>query len=210
MDGANLRYQLRPFAAAQPPEPTVDGQGAAMPGRFPSNPTPLRLPDRFPSNSPAATPDRLLWNPAAMPDRLLWNPATMPDRLLPSTNLWSSPPAKPGPSGDPLLAQAPGSYHGGPYASSHVLDLKALLHNPGMSSASNAGSTIDLARAYSPLGAAPPPPPPPKYPRNRLSAGSSVGQQSSLGALFLNKNTSVQGTLPGGGSAVDGMAPDFL
>ncbi|CAM0953007.1 unnamed protein product [Alopecurus aequalis] len=223
MVGTNPRYHLRPFAAA-----------AAMPDRLLSSPAPRSLPDRLMSStaptldrllskSTAPTPDRLLSNPtAAMPDRLLSNStAPMLDRFLPSPSRWSSQsggqPAKPvPPSSDPLLVQAPGNYYGYPYASSHVLDLKALLHTPNTS---NAASAIGLTRSYSPLGDATAALP--KYPRTALSAappnylrssgllaGSSV-EQSPLGALFLNaSSTNVQGTLPrqSSTSVIDGIS----
>uniref|UniRef100_A0ACD5XVK8 Uncharacterized protein n=1 Tax=Avena sativa TaxID=4498 RepID=A0ACD5XVK8_AVESA len=211
MDTTNLRYHLRPFAAAQPqetPAAVAAGRAAPLPDRFLSNPAPLPV---QPLSNPAAIPDRSLPNPAAaMPDRLLPNPATaMPDRLLPNPNRnpWSSQfggqPAKAGPSSDPLLAQPPGSYYRYPNISSHVLDLKALLHNPSTSNSNSAaaagGGAVDLARTYSPIGGAVALP---KYKRSGLSAGSGV-EQSSLGALFLNKSSNGQEGLT---SASDGLS----
>lgn len=124
----------------------------------------------------------------------------MPDQLL--SNLWSSQfggqSAKAAPSSNALLTQVPGNYYNHPHVS-HVPDLKALLHNPN---ASNAAGAIDLTRAYSPLGGAAALP---KYPSHGLSASSGV-EQSSLGALFLNKSSNARGNLPGEGSAIDGMS----
>ncbi|VAI21003.1 unnamed protein product [Triticum turgidum subsp. durum] len=125
----------------------------------------------------------------------------MPDRLLPTPTPWSQP-ARSGRSSNPLLAQAPGTYYSYPHLS-RAPDLKSPLHTPSASNANNAAAgAIDLARAYTPLGGALP-----KYPRHGLSAGSGP-EQSSLGALFLNKSSSnVQVNLPGESSTstIDGM-----
>ncbi|KAM0897915.1 hypothetical protein ACQ4PT_022246 [Festuca glaucescens] len=148
-----------------------------------------------------------------MPDRLVPTRTTpTPDRFLLNPNPWSSlsagqpAKAKPGPTSTSLLPQPPGgSYYSYPHVNSRVTDLKSLLHSPSASNAAGAG--IDLARPYSTaLGGGAAAPPLPKYPRHGLSAGSSVGQQSPLGALFMNKSSNAQGALPGEGSSsgIDG------
>ncbi|KAL6844941.1 hypothetical protein ACP4OV_025600 [Aristida adscensionis] len=105
------------------------------------------------------------------------------------------PPARAAPStsSNELLAQVPGSYSTFGLAP----DLKALFDKP---SASNVGGLIDLTRA-SPLGCAASPS---KYPRYGLSA-VSTNQQSSLGALFMNKTANGMGAFTGEGSASDGI-----
>ncbi|KAM0917414.1 hypothetical protein ACQ4PT_009526 [Festuca glaucescens] len=184
MDGTNPRYHPRHLAPA------------AAANRSPPNPAPR--------------PERLLPNPAATPSRT----TPTPDRFLLSPNPWSSLSAgqpakpKPGPATTPSLPQPPGgSCYGYPHLSSRVTDLKALLHGPSAGNAAGAGAGIGLARPHSTaLGAAAPPLP--RYPRHGLSAGSSVGQQSPLGALFMNnKSSNAQGALPGEGSAsgIDGV-----
>ncbi|XP_044984447.1 uncharacterized protein LOC123451943 isoform X3 [Hordeum vulgare subsp. vulgare] len=124
----------------------------------------------------------------------------MPDRLLPNPSPWSQP-ARSGTGSNPLLAQTPpGSYYSYPHLS-RAPDPKSLLHTPSMSNA--AAGAVDLARAYTPLGAELA-----KYPRYGLSAGGGA-EQSSLGALFLNKSSSnAQVNLPGEGSTstIDGMS----
>ncbi|KAM0862464.1 hypothetical protein ACQ4PT_045233 [Festuca glaucescens] len=182
MDGTNPRYHPRPSAPAAADR---------------SLPNPAPRPERLPPNS------------ASMPDRLAPSRTTpTPDRFLlsPNPSPWSSLSAgqpakpKPGPTTTPSLPQAPaGSHYSYPHVSSRVTDLKALLHSPSASNAAGAG--IDLARPYSTaLGGGAAAPPLPKYPMHGLSAGSSVGQQSPLGALFMNKSSNAQGALPGEGS----------
>ncbi|KAM0862465.1 hypothetical protein ACQ4PT_045233 [Festuca glaucescens] len=190
MDGTNPRYHPRPSAPAAADR---------------SLPNPAPRPERLPPNS------------ASMPDRLAPSRTTpTPDRFLlsPNPSPWSSLSAgqpakpKPGPTTTPSLPQAPaGSHYSYPHVSSRVTDLKALLHSPSASNAAGAG--IDLARPYSTaLGGGAAAPPLPKYPMHGLSAGSSVGQQSPLGALFMNKSSNAQGALPGEGSTsgIDGVS----
>ncbi|XP_044398740.1 uncharacterized protein [Triticum aestivum] len=187
------RHRLRPFAAPQPPETLTDGRPAGTPAGL--GPSPAPAPDRFALNTAAATPGQSLPGPAAVPDRSPPNPTP-----------WSQP-ARSGPSSNPLLAQPPpGSYYSYPHLS-RAPDLNSLLHTPSASNASNsAAGAVDLSRAYTPLGGAPAVLP--KYPRYGLSAGSGA-EQSSLGALFLNKTSSnVQVNLPGetSTSTIDGMS----
>ncbi|KAM3259735.1 hypothetical protein ACQJBY_051173 [Aegilops geniculata] len=188
------RHRLRPFAAApQPPETLTDGRPTGTPAGL--GPSPAPAPDRFALNTAAARP----------PGQSLPGPAAVPDRSPPNPTPWSQPAR----SGNPLLAQPPpGSYYSYPHLS-RAPDLNSLLHTPSASNASNAAAgAVDLARAYAPLGGAPAVLP--KYPRYGLSAGSGAEhEQSSLGALFLNKTSSnVQVNLPGGTSAstIDGMS----
>ncbi|XP_062199450.1 uncharacterized protein LOC133901928 isoform X2 [Phragmites australis] len=121
---------------------------------------------------------------AAVPGQLVTNPSSSQ----------SGQPAKPGPSNE-LLAQVPGSYSYSTFGLAP--DLKALFHKPN---ASNAAGIVDLTRA-SPLRSAASLT---KYPRHGLSASSS-NEQSSLGALFLNKSANGMGTFPGEMSANEGI-----
>ncbi|KAM0897919.1 hypothetical protein ACQ4PT_022246 [Festuca glaucescens] len=203
----------QPSASLAPPPPLPRQMDGTNP-RYHPRPSAPAAADRSLPN-PAPRPERLPPNSAAMPDRLVPTRTTpTPDRFLLNPNPWSSlsagqpAKAKPGPTSTSLLPQPPGgSYYSYPHVNSRVTDLKSLLHSPSASNAAGAG--IDLARPYSTaLGGGAAAPPLPKYPRHGLSAGSSVGQQSPLGALFMNKSSNAQGALPGEGSSsgIDGVS----
>ncbi|KAM0862463.1 hypothetical protein ACQ4PT_045233 [Festuca glaucescens] len=205
----------QPSASVAPPPPLPRQMDGTNP-RYHPRPSAPAAADRSLPN-PAPRPERLPPNSASMPDRLAPSRTTpTPDRFLlsPNPSPWSSLSAgqpakpKPGPTTTPSLPQAPaGSHYSYPHVSSRVTDLKALLHSPSASNAAGAG--IDLARPYSTaLGGGAAAPPLPKYPMHGLSAGSSVGQQSPLGALFMNKSSNAQGALPGEGSTsgIDGVS----
>lgn len=114
---------------------------------------------------------------AAAPEQLVANHSTSQSGL----------PARTGPSNE-LLAQVPGSYS----TFGHAPDLTR-------ANASNTADIMDLTRAAPPSSAATLP----TYPRYGFSASSS-NQQSSVGALFLNKSANGMGTFTGESSANQG------
>jgi hypothetical protein len=108
---------------------------------------------------------------AAAPEQLVANHSTSQSSL----------PTRAGPSNE-LLAQVPGSY-----------STFGLAPDLTRANASNAAADIiDLTRAAPPSSAATLP----KYPRHGLSASSS-NEQSSVGALFLNKSANGMGAFTG-------------
>ncbi|CAN6211328.1 unnamed protein product [Urochloa humidicola] len=163
--------------------------GASWPARWPPTAPPAAPVPPLPSQMDGVALRHLL-RPFAAQEAAAGGRATAtPEQLLtnPSTSQ-SGQPARAGPSHQ-LLAQVLGSYS----AFGLAPDLKALFDKPN---ASNAIDIIDLTGAPLPGSTATLP----KYPRHGLTASSS-NEQSSAGALFLNKSANGMGTFTVEGSA---------
>ncbi|TKW34586.1 hypothetical protein SEVIR_2G315100v4 [Setaria viridis] len=168
--------------------------GASWPARWPPPAPPAAPVPPLPNQMDGVTLRHLL-RPFAAQEAAAGGRATAaPEQLItnPSTSQ-SGQPARAGPSNE-LLAQVPGSYS----TFSLAPDLKALFDKPN---ASNAADVIDLTRTPPLCSAATLP----KYSRHGLTASSS-NEQSSAGALFLNKSANGMGTFTGEVSTNEGMA----
>ncbi|XP_066397696.1 uncharacterized protein [Miscanthus floridulus] len=165
--------------------------GAPWPSRWPPPAAPAAPVPPLPSQMDGVTLRHLLRPFAAQEAAAAGRVAAAPEHLV-ANHLTSQSglPARAGPDNE-LLAQVPGSY-----------STFGLAPDLTRANASNAAADIiDLTRA-APLSSAATLP---KYPRHGLSASSS-NEQSSIGALFLNKSANGMGTFTGESSANEGIA----